>query len=599
MDPGSSTPKVAPRTEDEDILNCWKDISRYLQRDVRTVMRWERSRGLPVHRLPGGPKSAVYASKRELEAWRAAGSIAIAGERGSGESCAETVLEPTDASIPGAIAHGRRRLLFSIGTVLILGALGLAAWLVWKTQHVSPLSIRSLAVLPFKNLSGDPAQDYFSAGIYESLITDLARASKLRVISRTSAAQYRKVEIPVKQIARELGVDALVEGSVLRIGDRVRITAQLIRCDNDEHVWAATYDRDVGDVLGLMGEVSQAITNEINVSVQDRRQPRPPSMSQKIRPEVLDLYLRAEHSLHLLTREGFESALPQYRRVIELDPGFPLAWRGLAWTRVAQVWFGYLPGAEALPEAREAAREALRLDDGLGEAFGVLGFISLYWDWDFETARKHLARAVDLSPNSTMVRHQYADYLLVKGQVEQSLEQVRVGHQSDPLSWPGRGVLLYHILMARHYEEVASEGRRMIASGATVIGIHDYVARALWLLGRHEEALSEWKLAPSAGDSSSNIDRVYRQEGARAFLLSKAEAAAASARAGSQDAFDVASWFACANDRDRAFEWLELSFKRREPRLLHLVADPFLDPIRSEPRFTALSGRIGIQQNNP
>ncbi len=593
MDTGKESPHVAPFSHNKDILNCWKDISAYLERDVRTVMRWEHTRSLPVHRLPGGPKSAVYAFKSELEAWRAAGAMSRPKLEGI-EPFTDSAGNAQKEEPPRAERSLSRQVLLGAAMVLLALVAVILGHFAWKARSTSAPLIKSVAVLPLKNLSGDPAQVYLADTVHENLITNLARANKLRVISRTSVAQYRDTTTPGKQIAQQLDVDAFVEGSVLRIGNRVRITAQLIRCDNDQHVWAASYDRDLIDLFALTDEVSQAITNEIGFTLRDRTPPRPVGKSKPVPPEALDLYLRAQYSFHSMTREGFEAALPLYRNALAVNSEFPLAWRGLAMTRLAQVWFGYLPASDGLAEARTAANEAVRLDDRLGEAHGVLGYIALYFDWDFETARKFLERAVELSPNSPMVRHQYADYLMVNGQMDQSLEQARFGHASDPLSFPPRYILLYHSLMARRYEDVLSEGHKMLAAKSATPGIHDVMARALWLQGLYEEAISEWTVTSPDSDERARTERLYRLSGPRAVLIFNAEKAAVRARSRRQEAYDVASWFAAANDANQALQWLELSYRNREPRLLHVVADPFFDPIRTDRRFGELLRRIGV-----
>lgn len=580
-----STPPV------DDVLGSWKEIAVYLQRDVRTVMRWERTRGLPVHRLPGGPKVAVYALRSELETWRAARPAAAGDEMARNGAAG-------DLAAGGRRRAGRlpRSALVGAAVVLVILATAVGFRLARPGRVASP-SIRSLAVLPFQNLSKDPAQDYFADGMHETLITGLARASGVPVTARTSVEHYRGTGAPTRQIARELGVDALVEGSVLRVGNRVRITAQLVRGDTEEHVWANSYDHDVADALTLMAQVSEAITREIRKALASGdRGEAPASLPRTVRPEVLDSYLRARFAFHSMTPEGLGRALALYRETIEMDRDFAPAWNGVAATRTGQAFFGFVPPGDALPEAREAARHALSLDERLGEAHGSLGYIALYWDWNFDDAAGALERAVALSPNNMATRHQYADYLLVRGKAEASLEQVRAGLVTNPMSTTARAILVYHLLMARRYEDAVAEGVAISRSPSGGATWRDYLGRALWLEGRHQEALAEWRAAFEMDDEAfGRVQDAYRRGGAAAAMLEFAQRTAAREPKDLQSgAVRAASLFAAAGDSEHAFHWLEQAYTRREAFLLHVVADPFFDPIRSDARFEALLRRIGI-----
>jgi len=568
-----------------DILDSWKQIAAYLQRDVRTVMRWEHARALPVHRLPGGPRGAVYAIRSELEAWRAA-RTPPAGDREERPSRRARWFLALAALVVLAAALSSRRLPFR------------------SAPDLQDPPIRSLAVLPFENLTRDPAQDYFVDGIHDALITDLARLGGVRVISRTSVMSYRGARKAARQIAEELGVDVLVEGSVLRIGDQVRVTAQLVRGATDEHLWAGSYDRDLKDVLGLLRETSRALAGEVRSALGRRPEmdaaPDPFAVPRQVRPEAYEAYLRAQHAFHGLTPKGYETALASYRRAIELEPDFALAWGGVANVRAVQAFFGFVPGTTALPEARDAAQRALALDERVGEAHGALGFIALYVDRDFEAAGSALERAVALSPTSTTVRHYYADYWLVRGNVEESLKQTQIGRSYSPLERLAHGVVLYHALMARRYDEVIADGRKALLTFPGPWGAQEAIARALWHQGQHEQAVREWTVLAEAGDGSLRaLVTAYRSAGPHAALVARAEWMAANARPGRTNAVEVAAWFAAAGERDRAFEWLDRSYAHREGFLLHVAADPSFDPIRSDPRFEALLWRIGIAPFEP
>ena len=598
-----------------DFLDSWKDIARYLQRDVRTVMRWERTRGLPVHRLPGGKKAAVYALKSELEAWRATapGPEEEASQDGTVPATTNTQARPPAtapaAAVPVVTLHRisrprlrASRLLLALLAFSMLPA-AIAAFLLlrpsWRDATPAPLPIRSLVVLPFENLGKDPAQDYLVDGVHDALITDLARAassSGLQVKSRATAMHYRGKAVPIGVVARELRVDAVVEGTVMRAGDRILVNVQLIRAANEDHLWASRYERHVGDALDLVTELSRAIRGEIQLAVAGQRAAAAPARaSRPVRPDVVDTYLRAKFSYHLLTREGLETARSLYQRTLGLDPTFAPAWTGLALTRTAQVFVSGAP-AELLPTAREAAAHALALDPSQAEATGILSYVALYWDWDFARAGKALEEAVRRTPDSQMVRHAYADYLMVTGDVASSLEQVREMQRADPAAWPPRGIFLYHAHAARRYDEVIREGRALAGLFPGRLGLHYRLAVALWMTGRREEAMDEW--AQSLGPDGEPAARAMRQALARrdfnGVLSRLADASAAVARQGESGAVTAASLYAAAGNASQAFAWLEQSFSRRDPSLLHIVADPLFDPIRSDARFRALLRRIGI-----
>jgi TolB-like protein/tetratricopeptide (TPR) repeat protein len=483
----------------------------------------------------------------------------------------------------------------------------------WPTtsRQAAPPPIRSLAVLPFDNIMKDPAQDYFVEGVHEAVLTDLARLGGVRVISRTSVMRYRDAGKPVREVARELGVDAVVEGSVLRSGDRVRVTAQLVRGATDEHLWARSYDRDVRDVLALLSDVSGAIAGEIHETVAGglRAASGSPSAPPSVRPEVYEAYLLGVHAARPLSRPGLEAALSLYRKATALDARFAPAWGGIAAVRVIQAVHGHVPAAEAVPEAREAARRALALDDRSASAYCALGWVALYYDWDLEAARRTMERAVALSPSDSSVRQAYADYLMLAGRREEGLEQGRIGRQYDPL-WPtAHYLVLYHALSSRRYDEAIEEGRKMLEVFPETTIAHWPIGLALWLKGAHEEALAEWKGHTAGAEEMRGewearfgadaeclhrLEGGYRRGGPNAALVAIGDCTAAIAAKGDMNAIEPATWYAAAGRRELAFEWLGRSFARREPHLLFTVVNPLFDPVRSDPRFEAILRRVGI-----
>lgn len=475
--------------------------------------------------------------------------------------------------------------LFVVVAILLFQQVG-------KSPQTGARAIGSLAVLPFDNLMKDASQDYFVDGMHEALITDLAKMESVRVISRTSVMGYRNARKPIKEIARELDVDVVIEGSVLRSGNQVRITAQLIDGATDEHLWAESYDRDLEDVLGLLSEVSGAIAGEIKAAVASGADSADVAKP-KINPEAYEAYLRGKHAFDIFNREGILRARELYKRAIDLDPSFAPAWSALALAYYTDIFFGRGSPEFGVPEARAAALKALELDPNLGEAHAGLGFIMLYSDWDWPAAVRELERALALSPHDSNVRHAYADYLLVMGKLEESLAQVRLGRSHDPLSPLSHQVFLYHALMAGHYDEVIAEGRKMLDKFPGFRNPHPVIGDALWALGRYEEALAEYEA--SWGPESFRIFKeAFERLGPKGAPKAVADHLTERAKTRPVQPLVIAEYYAWAGENDAAFEWLDKAYEARHAQLLHTPFSPRFDDLRSDPRFEALMQRIGI-----
>jgi eukaryotic-like serine/threonine-protein kinase len=499
---------------------------------------------------------------------------------------------------------GGRRWRWWVAAAGLVAIAALAVWLragsPWLSRDTtSRPEIHTVAVLPFENLMHDPSQDYFVDGLHDAVITELAKIGGLGVTSRNSVMGYKGRAVAMKEAARELGVDALVEGSVLRSGRRVRITAQLIQGTTDEHLWAQSYDGDLEDVLALLTDVSRGIADEVHATLAARTTAPPapaPAVTPRVRPEAFEAYLRGRGVLNdSSSPRAFVEAVSHFEEAVALDPGLAPAWGELATCAVAQAFFGARV-ADNVTRARDAAHKALAIDSREGTAYGALGILDLYFDWDFEAARADLERAVALSPHDGLTRHAYGDYLMVTGRLEESLAQVRLGRDANPTSPLLQLIVLFHTMITRRPDEVRSEARRTLERfPGTARTVHDLLGDLLWREGSYEKALGEYRQGMDPGTFQA-LDKAYRRGGPRAARLAQAkrEREAAQQAREPPDWVGIAGLYADAGEADTAFEVLGKALALRQPRLLHLVADPAFDGLRQDPRYDALLRRIGI-----
>jgi TolB-like protein/class 3 adenylate cyclase len=490
-----------------------------------------------------------------------------------------------------------RRAVLGVAVVLLLGAVAVAGWRILAGGSAGPAEapIRSIAVLPLENLSGDPEQEYFADGMTEALIGDLAKIGSLRVISRTSVIQYKRAPKPLRQIAKELDVDGIIEGTVMRAGDRVRITAQLIDARDDRHLWSDRYDRALGDILALHNDVARAVAEQVRLEL-NAEERASLTASRTVDPRAYDAYLRGlqlRGPVHLVVAWGPKS-IEQFERAVGMDPEFAEGYAALA---NCHIWLGAVANRRSeFPKAREAAQRALDLDDRLGVPYTALGYIQLASDWDFTGARRAYERAAQLSPSDATALNDYAWYLLVVGRTEEALEVMERLLRVAPLDLFYRQVRLRNFNYAGQYERALEEAERLRELGP------DWVAHSVGdtytLLGRHEEAHRAYLAADERCGAPCDWQREARKRGwseggregsARAWI----EAATDQAVSPTVIAY-VYSWI---GDKDHAFASLERAYRERDPRLIELKVLPFSDSVRSDPRFDDLLRRIGFPEN--
>ena len=458
-----------------------------------------------------------------------------------------------------------------------------------------PPRIESLAVLPLANLSGDPQQDYFAEGMTEALIGDLAKISSLRVISRTSVMRYKGSDKSLPQIAKELKVDAVVEGSVQRVGDRVRITAQLIHAPTDTHLWANSYERDLRDVLTLQSEVAQAIADQIRVKMTAQEQARLAG-GRPVNPAAHEAYLKGRYYLEKWSPDGAKKAEEYFRQAVAQDPNYGPAYAGLAETYTWGV-----PGLspeEGAARAKAAALKALASDDTLGEAHASLAIVYLQSDWDFPAAEKEFKKAVELNPNYGPAHHWYSHLLLSMGRFDESLTESQRFVELDPLSPAPHLHLGLHYLIARQYDECIRQELKTLQMDPNYILAHSQLGQAYLFKGMYAEALRELEKARelSGGDktNTARLAHAYGVAGRKDEARKLLQELLSTPGHGQEIPGGVAIVYLGLGENEKALEWLLKAYEKQPYWSADLKVDPLFDPLRSDPRFQALLRRLNL-----
>lgn len=459
-----------------------------------------------------------------------------------------------------------------------------------RKRRVSRKRIRSLAVLPLSNLSGDPGQEYFADGMTETLIADLAKLRALRIISRTSVMRYKGSTKSLPEIAEELQVDGVVEGSVLRVGPRVRITAQLIHAGTDMHLWAESYERDLQDVLVLQSEVARAIAREIQVAVTPEESKRLASV-RPVNPEAYEAYLKGRFYWYKLTREHLDTALEYFQLALQKDPSYAPAYVGIAYTWLSRTDTGAIPAREAFPKVKEAVLKALELDDTLAEAHGVLAGVRRHFDWDWGGAEKEFQRALQLNPNSADIRFFYSDFLISMRRPQEAMAEMERALALDPLNFLYPCFLGWHYLYLGRYDDAVAQLQKTLRTEPDFTAVHLGLWGAFYKKQMDEGALAEAKKFFALLDDNEiaeTLERGYAEAGYREAMRQAAEKLVARSTSAYVPALRIARLYAHAGEKDRALELLEKAFQQHELPLVHLSVAWDWDNLRGEPRFRDL-----------
>jgi TolB-like protein/DNA-binding winged helix-turn-helix (wHTH) protein/Flp pilus assembly protein TadD len=480
----------------------------------------------------------------------------------------------------------------------VLSLAVVAGWFVW--HRIAPENgrngaghIRSLAVLPLDNLSGDPSQEYFADGMTDELITDLASIASLRVISRTSTTHYKGTRKTLPEIARELNVDAVVEGSVARSANKVRIRAQLIDARNDRHLWAENYERDLGDILSVENtlalEIARQVRSRLTTPEQQRLERRAP-----VNPDAYDAYLKGRYTQTTQSPEGLKEGLPAFQQAIVLDPTFAPAYAGLSYTYSLLANYGVLSPTEAFPQAEAAARKALELDPNSPEAHTALAFPKHHYNWEWAAAEREYKTAIALSPSYPTAHLLYAEYLSSVGRHDEAIAEMHRSLELDPLSlvyMSNLGRFLYH---ARRYDEAIEVLKKTLELDPNRVYARIHLAMSYEEKGMYSEALQEYERIKThfGGEPSPGMARLLAMTGQpkRAQEIARV----LRGEAGDSDWFFIAGVYAALGDKDEAFACLQKAYEKHDFFLVFLKVYPYMDPLRSDPRYQNLLRRIGL-----
>jgi TolB-like protein/tetratricopeptide (TPR) repeat protein len=604
---------------DEPRLESWGEIAAYLRREIRTVQRWEKYQGLPVRRLQIGKLGSVYAYRSELDKWYR--ERQPAAENGEGEAekntngeiashVAVTVDgdgEQSKRETSGKEAPPRPRITRLHITITLVGLVLLAtlvpSFYLMRGGH-SPMRSASgkirLVVLPFANLSGDPQQDYFSAGLTDEMITQLGRLDPERLGVIAATASKLLAGKSIAEIGKTFDVQYALEGSARRAGNQVRIDVKLIQVSDQTNLWADSYTGDLGDILNVQDEVAAAVASQIRITlpVGAPGVNGAKGTARVVNPEAYDAYLRGR--FYWTNRGDLHKSIDAYQQAIQKDPNYALAFAGLAsaYALLGQVPYDDMPPADAKPKARQTAERALQLDSQLSEAHSVLANVSFSYDWDFETAEREFQRALALGQNDPTAHQWFSHYCIVRNRLQQALEENSRTLGLDPVSPlfnTARAEILYN---ARQYDAAIAQANRTIEQYPSYPLAYIWLGSAYREKKMYKEALEQF----SQGLKFSGDHPAFKALYGHALALSGDAAGArrtlADLRHLGESRYVSALYFAGIytglGDKKTALDWLDKAYAERTDRLVYLNVDPMADPLRTEPRFRSLMNRLHL-----
>jgi len=501
--------------------------------------------------------------------------------------------------VPREVPSPHSWMIWAVVSVLVVFVLvllganvrGSRDWLLGRSR---PAAIRSLAVLPLENLSRDPGEEYFTDGMTDELITDLAQIGELRVISRTSVMRFKGTRKPLPEIARELNVDAVVEGTVERYGDHVRVRAQLIRAADDRHLWAETFEREPEDILALQSEVASAIARQVQVKLL----PGPRGGVRPVKSAVYEEYLKGRFAWNKRSEAGLQEGIEHFQQAIAIDPNYAAAYSGLADSYTTMGYLSYIAPKEAFPQARAAAVKALELDSTLAEPHASLAYVRFYHDWDWPGAEAEFRQAVALNPNYAAAHDWYSYFLTAVGRPEEALVEIRRAQEIDPLSLVISTDIGFQLYYQKRYDEAISQLRKTLQMNPKFPLAHLWLGRAYQQKQMYEEAIAEYRETDAALPdwvvtlaAIGNVEGVAGKRRAARDILAKLNTLAQKKYV---TPYGVALVYDGLGEKDQALSWLDKALDDRSHWLVWIRLDPRWDAIRDEPRFKRIVSRVAF-----
>jgi adenylate cyclase len=552
-------------------LDSWKEIARYLRRTEKTCRLWELHLGLPVHRLDGSPKARVFAYIEELDRWKE-----------------EKLREGEKRWNIGLIAG-----LAALGIILVAGGLILIRP---RPGRASPIA--SIAVLPFKDLSPAKDKDYLAEGMAETLINALSNLKSLRVPARTSAFSFKGREAEVREIGQKLKVETLLEGTVQAAEGRIRVTANLIKISDGFHLWSQTYDRNVDDIFAIQDDIAQSVVNALKIRLLGG-QGQALVKGSTANSEAYDQYLRGRYLLTVRGRGGAERAIQYCQKAIELSPGYAQAYSGLADCYISLAYSDYSPPGEDALRAKAAALEAVRLDEPLAEAHTSLAMILAYHDHDFAESENEFRKAIELNPGYAKAHHWYTFLLNILGRFKEARREVSLARELDPLSRRIVTSFADTFYYQRQYDRALEEIQKAAELFPESYLNHQYLSFVLTAMGRYEEAiraeLRVCELDRTSPDFDPGLAYIYALSGNQAEAQKRLAKIVEYSKKTYVSPVRIAWIYGALGDKDQAFAWLEKAVAENNARLIFLY-EPQFDPLRSDPRFTSLRRRMGLEK---
>lgn len=627
---------VSKTAKAERALVSWKEIAAFLDRAERTVKRWERERGLPVHRVPGGERGSVFAYPDELTEWLRGKSGELeadelaAGNGAAGQTASENPdgypangaglphATPPVESTPALRQAGQRSAIRLARVAAWAVPLALTAALIFyfwgghTGSHVTAvgdqessnaesanLASNSVAVLPFINTGGDTRTDYLSDGVTESLIDNLARIPQLKVRSRDSVFRLKGTGMGVQEAGNKLGVSAVVSGRVTVEGNNIEISAELTNVQDDTEIWGRRFAGRSSDLIKLQEQIAGDIADQLRstLSAADKAQVTRQG-TQNV--EAYNLYLKGRYAWNQRDRANLEASIPYFNEAIARDPGYALAYSALADVDSVLPFFGGNP-AEDFPKASNAARRALQLDPTLAHPHAILGSIEMGYDWDFAGGEDEFRKALALDPNDATAHQWFAESLgMIGGREQEALKEIDTAHLLDPTSLIIRRVKGSVLVAARRYDDAVAVCRQILAENPAFNLAHDCLGYAYWGKRMYPQVVEEWKVYfRSTGyrddtELGDALDRGFRASGWHGALAEAIKVQLNQRQSGYASPYKIARLYADLGDKEKAFEWLNTAYREHDFLLKELNTAFQIDRLRSDPRLAELVRKVGL-----